>query len=444
MPKLKMANHCCPGKPKKKRNKKGAEAPDLGIFKLPHKKSPMGKSTFFTGQPIFNQVLSFIPRGQVNNIVRSCQADRYCKSFKTYEHLVTMLYAILNRCDSLREVTTGLLAWDHRIHHLGLQGHPRRSTLSDANKRRSHEIFEKIYFMLLSRYRSVLPDSRHHKKDNLYIFDSTSIALFREILKASGSSSATGKRKGGIKVHTLLHSRQDAPVMIRYSPSAQSDVTFLKDVQLPLGSVVVFDRGYCDYRTYNRFTDNNVTFVTRHRDRSVYRLLEQRPISDCQQSQGINSDWLIKLGYDYLKKAVQVQCRLITYTDPVTQKQYQFLTNNTRLAPLTIANYYRQRWQIETFFKRIKQNYPLQYFLGDNENAIKIQIWCALIADLLLKVIRQGSRSKISFSNTVALIRLHLMTYMDIRAFLRFPEKSLLDRSKQLPHKNLFPALFDP
>lgn len=405
----------------------------------------MNKGSFFTGQPIFNQILSFVPRAQVKAIARECDADRYCKSFRTYEHLVTMLYAILNRCDSLREVTTGLLAWDRRINHLGLQGHPRRSTISDANKRRSEQVFEKIYFMLLSRYRSILPDSRRGpKKDNLYIFDSTSIALFQEILKASGLSAATGKRKGGIKVHTLLHSRQDTPVMIRYSPAAQSDVSFLKDVQLPEGSVVVFDKGYCDYRTYNRFTDNKVTFVTRHRDRSVYRVLEQRQINEYQQNQGIEDDCLISLGYDYLKKAVQVPSRLITYTDPATQKKYRFLTNNTKLAPLTIANYYRQRWQIETFFKRIKQNYPLHYFLGDNENAIKIQIWCALIADLLLKVIRQGSHSKMSFSNTVALIRLHLMTYMNLKSFLRSPEKSLLQRAKQMQQRNLPTLLFDP
>lgn len=403
----------------------------------------MSKGSFFTGQPIFNQVLSFISRGEIATIAKSCQSDRYYKTFGTYEHLVTMLYAILNRCDSLREVTTGLLAWDQRIVHLGLKGHPRRSTLSDANKQRSEQVFEKIYFKLLSRYQSLLPDSRKKaKKDNLYIFDSTSIALFQEILKASGLSCTDGKRKGGIKVHTLLHSASDSPTMVRYSPAAQSDVTFLKQVQLPRGSVIVFDKGYLDYRSYNRFTQDGVTFVTRHHDRSVYQIIRQQPVNAYQQKQGIQRDELIILGYTYNKKAVQVPSRLITYADPQTQKQYQFLTNNTQLAPVTIANYYRQRWQIETFFKRIKQNYPLHYFLGDNENAIKIQIWCALIADLLLKVIRLGSRSKMSFSNTVALIRIHLMTYMDLTAFLRSPEKSLLKRAKRVGIQTFTPSLF--
>jgi hypothetical protein len=170
---------------------------------------------------------------------------------------------------------------------------------------------------------------------------------------------------------------------------------------------------------------------------------EQRPVSANQQQQGIQDDALIILGYTYNKKAVQVPARLITYIDPVTQKRYQFLTNNTELDPLTIANYYRQRWQIETFFKRIKQNYPLQYFLGDNENAIKIQIWCALIVDLLLKVIRQGCRSTMSFSNMVALIRIHLMTYMDLKSFLQAPEKSLLRRIKHPGKEDKIISMFD-
>jgi hypothetical protein len=405
----------------------------------------MGKGSFFTGQPIFNQVLGFIPRSMVHAVARELRADHYCKSFGTYGHLVTMLYAIFNRCTSLREVTTGLLAWEHRIHHLGLQAHPRRSTLSDANKRRSEQVFGQLYFKLLARYRHILPDSRQRsKKNNLYIFDSTSITLFQQILKGSGLSPADGRRKGGIKVHTLLHAGRDLPELIRYSPSADGDVTFLKEVQLNKGSVVVFDKGYCDYRSYNRFTRDGVTFVTRHRDRCVYEVRQQQAVSDYQRQRGVQTDQLVTLGYTYWKKAVRVPARLIGYTDPVTKKQYQFLTNNTRLAPLTIAGYYRQRWQIETFFKRIKQNYPLQYFLGDNENAIKIQIWCALIADLLLKVIRRGTRSTMAFSNMVGLVRLHLMTYMDLNNFLRAPEKSLLRKILQQKKDGIRPSLFDP
>ena len=403
----------------------------------------MSKGTFFTGQPIFNQVLNFIPRTVVQSVARDMNSDRYYKRFKTYDHLVTMLYSIFNHCNCLREVTTGLLAWDQRIHHLGINFHPRRSTISDANNNRSHEVFEKIYFKLLDRYRNNLPDSRKRsRKNNLYVFDSTSIALFQEILKGSGLSKSDGRRKGGIKVHTLLHASEDLPSMIRYSAAADNDSKFLKEVRLAKGSVIVFDKGYRHYLTYNRFSEQGITWVTRHRDHSVYTILEKYELNEYQKKQGVKEDWLIQLGHSHSKKATKVICRMITYYDEAKNRDFVFISNNLKLAPLTIANYYEQRWQIETFFKRIKQNYPLQYFLGDNENAIKIQIWCALIADLLLKVIKRGTRSTMAFSNIVGLVRLHLMTYMDLKSFLRSPEKSLLRKVMEQKKQIVTPSLF--
>jgi transposase len=402
----------------------------------------MSKGTFFTGQPIFNQILNYIPRAIVQSAAREVNADYRYKSFKTYEHLVTMLYAIFNHCDSLREVTTGLLAWDRRIQHLGIDVHPRRSTLADANKNRSHEVFEKIYFKLLDRYKNILPDSRSHsRKRNLYIFDSTTISLFQEILKGVGHSKADGRRKGGIKVHTLLHAGQDIPTMIRYSAAAENDILFLKLVKLPAGSVVVFDKGYRHYASYNLLSRQKITWVTRHRDSSVYKIRKRCVVNDYQKQQGITADWIVTLGREASNR-IQISVRIVSYRDPVTGKHFKFITNDFHLAPLTIANYYRQRWQIELFFKRIKQNYPLQYFLGDSENAIKIQIWCALIADLILKVVKKGTRSTMAFSNLNSLVRIHLMTYMDLKSFLRSPEKSLLRKIKQQINEIAAPSLF--
>ena len=405
----------------------------------------MSKSTFFTGQPIFNQVLNFIPRGSVNMIARDLNADRYCKSFKTYEHLVTMLYAILNQCTSLREVTTGMLAWDRRIEHLGLNSHPRRSTFADANQRRSDEVFEKIYFHLLNRYKAVLPDSsKRSRKNNVYIFDSTSITLFQEILKGAGLSKTDGRRKGGIKVHTLLRVDQDVPCMIRYSAAAANDRQFLKEVRLPAGSVIIFDKGYNDYKAYNQLAEQQITWVTRLQARSVYTVIQPVEVSDYQRQNGVISDQYIELGHSHSSKAVKVDARLIKFKDPVSKRKFEFISCNRKISSLSIALYYKQRWQIETFFKRIKQNYPLQYFLGDNENAIKIQIWCSLIADLLIKVIKQGSRSTMSYSNITGLIRLHLMTYMKLSDFLKSPEKTLLLRIKRHRMEFIYPSLFSP
>jgi Transposase DDE domain/Domain of unknown function (DUF4372) len=405
----------------------------------------MSKSTFFTGQPIFNQILNLIPRVAVRSVARELNADYYYKSFKTYEHLVTMLYSIFNHCTSLREVTTGLLAWDYRIQHLGIFSHPRRSTIADANKKRSPEVFEKIYFKLLNRYKNLLPDSRSRsRKNNLYIFDSTSITLFQEILKGAGRSRDDGRRKGGIKVHTLLHSNQDVPTMIRFSAAAANDAKFLKEVQLARGSVIVFDKGYRNYPIYNRLSQQGVTWVTRHRDDSVYKIKKRSVVKDYQKQHGVKKDWVIELGHTHNKKATKVKARMVGYYDPIKKRHFEFISNNQELAPLTIAGYYEQRWQIETFFKRIKQNYPLQCFLGDTENAIQIQIWCTLIADLLLKVVKAGTRTTLAFSNIVGLVRLHLMTYMDLKNFLRSPERSLLKRVREQKKQLLSPSLFPP
>jgi transposase len=330
-----------------------------------------------------------------------------------------------------------MLAWEQRINHLGIKYYPRRSTISDANKRRQAAFFEQVYLKLLGRYANILPDSRgssRHKR-NLYVFDSTTITLFQEVMRGAGIRSLNGKRKGGIKVHTLLKSDQDVPTMIRFSPSAKADSTFLKEVKLPVGSIIVFDRGYNHYPTLNRFTEQGSSWVTRLRKDAVFKIIEQRDISAGQQHKGILRDRETILGHDHDKKSTKVRARLIIYKDPQTGKQLEFLSNNFRMAPATIAELYRKRWQIEVLFKRLKQNYPLKYFLGDSENAIQIQIWCSLIADMILKIIKKTGAKKWSFSNLASMTRLHLMTYIDLFKFLKNPEKALSSHI----HKNRSP-----
>ena len=383
----------------------------------------MNKSNFFSGQPIFTQLLKFIPRDTLASIVIKAKADHYCKRFNTYEHLVTILYAIFNNCNSLREVTTGMLASEQRLGHLGIRYFPRRSTISDANSRRNAEVFGQIYDDLFKRYAQFLSDSRaKYKVSKLYIFDSTTISLFQEVLRTGGKNPSNGKRKGGIKVHTLIRSDQDVPCMIRYSSAVANDSQFLKEINLPKGSVIAFDRGYYDFNILNRFTADRITWVTRLRKLFAFEVMQEFPISE--KDKGFLSDQHIILGH---RKKVRVKARLIRFLDPVSKEPFEFLTNNFKMNASTVASLYRKRWQIELLFKRMKQNYPLKYFLGDSENAIKIQIWYSLIADLLLKVIKKGAAAKWSFSNLVSMVRLHLMTYIDLFGFLKSPERSLLD-----------------
>jgi hypothetical protein len=295
---------------------------------------------------------------------------------------------------------------------------------------------------LYKRFRKTLSDSRGHDfSKKLFIIDSTTISLFQEILKAAGRPSINGRRKGGIKAHTLIKADEDVPQMIRFSPGATNDMTFMKHVSVPKGSILVFDRGYRDFSELDRWSNQGVTWVTRLRRKTVVENVFSKSISTYHKNKGVISDTVVCLGNNINDKLTKVQSRLIIYFDKENDRTFEFITNNFDYSPLTIAHLYKKRWQIESLFKRIKQTYPLRDFLGDNENAIKIQIWCALIADLLLKVIHCRVTRNWSFSNLASMVRLHLMTYINIYKFLNKPERSLLQtfiKVKPLMQQQLF------
>jgi hypothetical protein len=295
---------------------------------------------------------------------------------------------------------------------------------------------------LYKRFRKTLSDSRGHDfSKKLFIIDSTTISLFQEILKAAGRPSINGRRKGGIKAHTLIKADEDVPQMIRFSPGATNDMTFMKHVSVPKGSILVFDRGYRDFSELDRWSNQGVTWVTRLRRKTVVENVFSKSISTYHKNKGVISDTVVCLGNNINDKLTKVQSRLIIYFDKENDRTFEFITNNFDYSPLTIAHLYKKRWQIESLFKRIKQTYPLRDFLGDNENAIKIQIWCALIADLLLKVIHCRVTRNWSFANLASMVRLHLMTYINIYKFLNKPERSLLQtfiKVKPLMQQQLF------
>jgi hypothetical protein len=398
----------------------------------------MSKNTFFSGQPIFSQILSFVPAAKIHRLASKHNSDRYYKSFFTYDHLVTMLYTIFNKCNGLREVTTGMMALEQKIGHLGIDTQPCKSTFSDANTNRNPAVFEAIYMDLFSRYQQFLPDSRSKKSSRLYIADSTTISLFQEILGNAGRSPVNGKRKGGIKVHTLTRSDEDVPCLIRFTAASAADSPFLKEIKLAPHSIIVFDRGYNNYTQWNRLNKDKVTWVTRLTKSTVYKIIESKTLSEKQQKHGVLKDCIVEVGHNHSKTNVKVKARLIEYYDKVTKETFQFLTNGFRFAPFTICEFYRKRWQIESLFKRLKQNYPLRHFVGDTPNAIQIQIWCALIADLILKVIQSSVKRKWSFSNLSSFVRIHLMTYIELFSFLQNPEKTLIKSASSQQAPSLF------
>ena len=390
----------------------------------------MNKSTHFSGIPIIKQILKFIPQFDISRTAEQFNSDRYYKRFKTYDHLVTMLFATMSGVSSLRELSTVFLAFEGRINHLNLKHFPKRSTLSDANKKRTSEVFGAIYSKLFQRYAPFLSDSSKLKPPvkNLKIVDSTTISLFSDILKGVGRNSLTGKKKGGIKMHTMINALEDVPCLIRFSDAATHDHTFLKDLDLKKDSFVVFDKAYNDYLQYLQWTLDDIYFVTRQKDNAVYKNIKEFDLSD-ETSDAVLKDELIVVEKD--KKSIKI--RRVAYWDAQKNKVYEFITNNLTITPDTVADIYKHRWQIETMFKRLKQNFPLKYFLGDNQNAIEIQIWSALIVQLIMLVIQRKIKRNWAYSNMIGVMRFHLLTYINLFKFLENPHKEWWELTSKPP-----------
>jgi hypothetical protein len=375
----------------------------------------MSKSTYFIGQPVFNQLVNFIPKALIAQTVLSCDSDKYYKKFKSYDHLITMLYACFHKCESIREITTGLMVGVDKLSHLGLKDIPKRSTLSDANCHRNVAFFQELYHGLYQHYYGRLSDSRRlkSKEQQLFILDSTTIPLFSDIIEGLGSIPENGRRKGGIKAHVLLKSSHDLPSFIRLTKGRCNDKVIFPDINLPPNSIIVFDRAYRYYKKWEEFNQSNITWVTRTIGDEIIKVLANRALTDKSKQAGIILDQIIRLGSG-INKASILDARLIKFKDNKTGKILEFITNNILMSPLQIADIYKKRWQIEIFFKRIKQRNPLRYFLGDNKNAIEIQVWCCFIADLLVKIVKDTLQKQWALSNLASMIRHHLLNYVDI------------------------------
>lgn len=385
----------------------------------------MLKSTNFSGQPVFSQITGMISRSSFSTLVKQQDADRYCKRCKSWEHLISMLYCIMNNCTSLREVTQGFAAYGDKLNHLGLSYTPPRSTLSDANVHRSEVFFGLLYQNLYHRYQELLSDSGKDKAllKRIFLIDSTTISLFKAIMKCVGRKPMDGKSKGGIKVHTMLNAYEQVPQLIHFSEAAAHDHTFLAKLNLLPHQIAVFDRGYVDYLQYAKWTKEHVHFVTRLKDNAVYQGLEDLDISDDAPTNYIKDEKISIRYKDEQKTEQTLILRRVVYYDEDKKQLLQFLTNIFDMSTQEIGQLYKLRWQIELLFKQLKQNFPLKYFLGDNENAIKIQIWCTLIANLLFTVIRKGIKQKISFSNLVSFARQHLFCYHKLTDLIERTEK---------------------
>ena len=379
----------------------------------------MSKGNIFFGQPIFSQMIGLLDRNKVNKRAEEKSSDRYCKRFNTFQHLITMIYGVTSGCNSLRELCGGIVSYGDKISYCKLDYSPRRSTLSDANKRRDCNVFELIYQDLVKEYLPSLSDS--HKSliigKKVYSIDSTTISLFQPIFECVGRKSINGKRKGGIKSHQKLDIQAGIPVKVYHSHAKEHDSLFIQHQDVVnKGEVAVFDKAYNNYALFDKWNNEGTYFVTRLKDNAKDTLIEEYDLEPATSDQVLR-DVKIALEYEQDGERKQVELRLISYYHPEKNKVYYFLSNLFDETPDKIALLYKKRWEIELLFKKIKQNFPLQYFYGDNQNAIQIQIWCTLIALLLITFMKRQLTKSWSFSNLVSLLQKHLFTYAKFTDF---------------------------
>lgn len=388
----------------------------------------MGKSTHFFGQPSYGQLTKLLDKEKITEISRQHDGEKYVKKFNCFTHLLTMLYAVIMRFDSLREIETAMTAEVNKLHHVGIKTVPKRSTISDANSRRSEMIFGEIYRCLYDQNRSKLSsDSRRRGSEEwlnrLMIIDSTTISLFSNaIFKGVGRHPKTGKKKGGIKVHSVIHANEGVPCDVQFTSAATNDSFMLAPVHYSREQIIALDRAYINYAKFEELSERDVVYVTKMKKNLVYEtkwdIIYQNEHGQMQHREQI---------VVFRKGDIAHIARIITYVDVKKGKAklVSLLTNDFDMDIQTIIDIYRRRWQIESLFKQIKQNFPLRYFYGESANAIKIQIWVTLIANLLLTLLQNRLKRSWSFSGLASIIRIVLMYYIDLEAYLNDPDRDI-------------------
>ena len=335
------------------------------------------------GASLFNQLLHHFPRLEFASLVKKHQAERAAKGFDCWTQFVAMLFCQLGHADSLREICNGLTCCLGKLVHLGIAKAPNKSTLSYANQHRPAALYQELFYTALARFREQqgLGPRKHkfHFRNKLLSLDSTIVSLCLSLFPWARCR----RNKGGAKAHVLLDHDDYLPRYVLITPARVPDLRVAHTLALPKGSIVAMDRGYVDFRLFARWTEAGVFFVTRPLHHMVFEVVDSRPVlknSTIRSDQTIrfNSQWAQRHGFKLLLR------RIVVWNEEHQQK-IVLLTNHFGFAASTLANIYKERWQIELFFKALKQNLKIKSFVGTTENALHIQIWTALIAILLLK-----------------------------------------------------------
>ena len=367
---------------------------------------------------IMNQLLTLLPRHQFDQAVSDFGGDRYVKKFSTWNQLTVLLYAQAASKITLRDIQTALGTQQPKLYHLGLPA-VKRSTLADANAKRDPRIMERLFYRLLERCQALAPKHQFRFKNPVRCFDSTTVDLCLELFPWAKFR----QTKGAVKLHCQLDLRGQIPSFVVMTDGKCSDIHAVRSfLDLIPDSIYVVDRGYIDFDWLNRIDESKAFFVTRAKDNINYRVAGQQEIP---LKNGLLFDRTIELAGPLTQKKYSKPLRMIGYFDAETGVTYEFITNNFKLAALTIAKIYKARWQVELFFKWIKQHLKIKTFLGTTKNAVLTQVWAAMTYFLLLAYIRFQCRFQRSLFLLHRLVQNTLLDRISLIDLLRLPEKKL-------------------
>jgi len=364
---------------------------------------------------IFSQLLQLFPRLEFQQIVQETKSERHARGFSSWSQFVSMLFCQLGRAFSLREISGGLRSCEGKLKHLGISV-PSHSTLSYANEHRPWELYQLVFLKILDRCRSQVNHGKRkfRFKNKLISMDSSIVDLCLEIFDWAHYR----RTKGAIKLHLLLDHDGYLPSFAIITEGKVPDVKMAWQFQFDPHTIVIDDRGYNDYALFGKWTSEGVYFVTRMKDNALYEVITKNKVP---KNRHILKDETIELRGVGAYEKCPYRLRRIEFLEPIKKEVLVFLTNHPKLGASTIAAIYKERWQIEIFFKALKQNLKIKTFVGTSANAVKIQIWTALIAMLILRFLQLRSQFNWSLSNLVALLRMNLFTHRDLWAWLNQP-----------------------
>jgi putative transposase len=360
---------------------------------------------------VFSQLLKLIPRHEFETLAKQHHSGRSFRSASRWSQFVTMAMGQLSGRNSLRDIVENISAQTHRLYHLG-SAKLSRSNLSRINENKPYALYEALFEKLLSRCQGVAPGHNFRFKNPLYSLDASTIDLCLSMLPWAEFRTT----KGAVKLHVGLNHAGYLPEFVTVTEGKKHDITVGRILQFPKGSIVAIDKAYNDYSWYKHLTDKGIYFVTRLKTNARYRVVSRREVL---KNKGLTSDQIIEFTGLQTAKKCPVQLRRIGYRDTETGKHYVFLTNNFKLAARTIADIYKARWQVELFFKWIKQNLKIKSFVGTSKNAVMTKIWIALCIYLLLAFLRFQSKLKKSMQQRLRLLQLNLFEKRDMMALLR-------------------------